>query len=63
MIPLAKRGDLHARRQVLALLLMKKGASLFDNVAQSMRKNGGYTRILKMGPEEGTELKLLCELV
>jgi large subunit ribosomal protein L17 len=55
MITLAKRGDLHARRQVLAYIydedVVKK---LFDEIASEYAdRNGGYTRVLKMGPRRG----------
>lgn len=52
MITLGKRGDLHARRQVLAYVqeeLVVK--NLFDNVAPKYaERNGGYTRMIKKGP-------------
>lgn len=55
MITLGKRGDLHARRQVLAYVqeeLVVK--NLFDNVAPKYAdRNGGYTRIIKKGPRRG----------
>ena len=55
MITLAKRGDLHARRQVLAYVydetVVKK---LFDEIAPKYAaREGGYTRILKLGPRQG----------
>ena len=55
MITLGKRGDLHARRQAAAYLLdedvVKK---LFDEIGPKYAdRNGGYTRILKMGPRPG----------
>ncbi len=55
MITLGKRGDLHARRQAASYLLdedvVKK---LFDEIAPKYaERNGGYTRILKMGPRPG----------
>src|SRR6058998_4269042 len=53
LITLAKRGDLHARRQALATLGQDKFAvyKLFDEVApRYVERNGGYTRILKLGP-------------
>lgn len=55
MITLAKRGDLHARRQVLAFVTEEDVVkNLFDNVAPKYaERNGGYTRILKMGPRRG----------
>jgi len=51
LITLGKRGDLHARRQALALLrdeaVVRK---LFDVLgARYKERNGGYTRVLKAG--------------
>jgi large subunit ribosomal protein L17 len=66
MITLGKRGDLHARRQALAYIydedVVKK---LFDEIAPRYSdRNGGYTRVLKLGPRrgDGTEMAIL-ELV
>lgn len=55
MITLAKRGDLHARRQVLAFVTEETVVTkLFDEIApQYAERNGGYTRIYKMGPRRG----------
>ena len=55
MITLAKRGDLHARRQVLAYVFDETVvAKLFDEIAPKYAdRNGGYTRILKLGPRQG----------
>ncbi len=55
MITLAKRGDLHARRQVLAYMLDETVVkNLFDEVAPKFEdRNGGYTRIFKLGPRRG----------
>ena len=67
LITLAKRGDLHARRQALASLSQDKFAvhKLFDELAPRYSdRQGGYTRILKLGPRksDSTEMVLL-ELV
>jgi large subunit ribosomal protein L17 len=67
LITLAKRGDLHARRQALAALHNDKFAvyKLFDEVAPRYAdRPGGYTRILKLGPRrsDSTEMVYL-ELV
>ncbi|WP_027399948.1 50S ribosomal protein L17 [Anaerovorax odorimutans] len=55
MITLAKRGDLHARRQVLAYVYDEDVVTkLFDEIAPKYSdRNGGYTRILKLGPRPG----------
>ena len=49
MITLAKRGDLHARRQVLAYVLDETVVkNLFDEIAPKYQeRNGGYTRIMR----------------
>jgi len=67
LITLAKRGDLHARRQALSTLAQDKFAvhKLFVEVApRYAERNGGYTRILKLGPRrsDATEMVFL-ELV
>lgn len=66
MITLGKRGDLHARRQVLAYVqeeLVVK--NLFDNVAPKYaERNGGYTRMIKKGPRRGDGAEIVVlELV
>lgn len=51
MVTLGKRGSLHARRTALAVL-RQKGAvkKLFEDIApRSATRNGGYTRIVKLG--------------
>ncbi|PJI08905.1 MULTISPECIES: 50S ribosomal protein L17 [Clostridium] len=66
MITLAKRGDLHSRRQVLSFVteetVVKK---LFDEVAPKYNeRNGGYTRMYKMGPRRGDGAEVvILELV
>jgi large subunit ribosomal protein L17 len=67
LITLAKRGDLHSRRQALAALRQDTTAVhlLFEVVAPRYAdRPGGYTRILKLGPRQSdsTEMVLL-ELV
>jgi large subunit ribosomal protein L17 len=51
MVTLGKKGTLHARRTALAVL-RQRGAvkKLFDDIApRSTTRNGGYTRIVKLG--------------
>ncbi len=67
LITLAKRGDLHARRQALSALGQDKFMvyKLFEEVAPRYAdRPGGYTRILKLGPRssDATEMVFL-ELV
>src|SRR5881628_611045 len=68
LITLAKRGDLHARRQATSTLQHPdKGIiyKLFDEIApRYAQRPGGYTRILKLGPRrsDSTEMVYL-ELV
>lgn len=57
MVTLAKRGSLHARRRALALLhnnstrTVKAVGKLFAEIApRSANRNGGYTRVVKLGP-------------
>lgn len=52
MVTLGKNGSLHARRTALAVLQQKSAVKkLFDNIApRSTTRNGGYTRIIKLGP-------------
>ncbi len=66
MITLAKKGDLHAKRQALAFLLdedvVKK---LFDTIGPKyVDRNGGYTRIMKLGHRRGDAASMvIVELV
>ena len=66
MISLAKRGDLHARRQVLAFVYEEEVVqNLFDNVAPKYaERKGGYTRMYKVGPRRGDGAEtVILELV
>ena len=66
MITFAKRGDLHARRQVLRFIADKRVVKkLFDELAPRYKtRNGGYTRVVKMGPRRGDAASMcILELV
>jgi large subunit ribosomal protein L17 len=67
LITLAKRGDLHARRQALSRLAQDKFAvhKLFDDLApRYAERPGGYTRILKLGPRRSDSTEMVfIELV
>ena len=66
LITLGKRGDLHARRLALAELRSNDVVhQLFLNVAPRFaERNGGYTRIIKMGPRQGDNAPMVfLELV
>ena len=66
MITTAKTNDLHSKRQVLAYVtkedVVKK---LFDEIAPKYAEvNGGYTRIVKVGPRRGDAAEMaIIELV
>ena len=68
LITLARKGDLHARRQAMSILQHPdKGViyKLFEEIApRYAERPGGYTRILKLGPRssDATEMVYL-ELV
>lgn len=62
MVTLAKRGDLHARRQVATFVRPETAneegqdaiQKLFSEIAPRYAdRQGGYTRILKIGPRRG----------
>lgn len=55
LITLAKRGDLHARRQAAGYLFEKEVVKkLFNETVGSFKsKKGGYTRLIKTAPRRG----------
>ncbi|GAB3795700.1 50S ribosomal protein L17 [Virgibacillus kimchii] len=72
MITLGKRGDLHARRQAASFLFDQEAnenenviQKLFDDVAARYEdRQGGYTRVLKLGARQGDGAKMaIIELV
>ncbi|MDC3414613.1 50S ribosomal protein L17 [Aquibacillus sp. 3ASR75-11] len=72
MITLGKRGDLHARRQAAAYLYNANASEdqdavqkLFTDIAERYdERQGGYTRVLKLGPRKGDGAEMaVIELV
>ncbi|WP_026877469.1 50S ribosomal protein L17 [Jiangella gansuensis] len=66
LITKAKRGDLHARRQVLSTIRDKDIVHvLFSEIGPRYEnRNGGYTRIVKIGPRKGDNAPMaVIELV
>jgi large subunit ribosomal protein L17 len=66
LITKAKRGDLHARRQVLSTIGNKSIVHvLFTEIGPRYgNRNGGYTRIVKIGPRKGDNAPMaIIELV
>lgn len=66
MITLGKENTLHSKRQVFAYVT-KEGVAkkLFDEIAPKYAdKNGGYTRIVKIGPRRGDAAEMaIIELI
>jgi large subunit ribosomal protein L17 len=66
LITLAKRGDLHARRQALSIIREKEVVhKLFEEASERFGSiSGGYTRIVKMGLRPGDAASMsLVELI
>lgn len=67
MITFAKRGDLHARRQVMTVIRDKSVVHvLFEEIGPRFAtRPGGYTRITRIGPRKGDNAPMavieLCE--
>ena len=69
MVTLAKRGDLHARRLAARCVRPEKeSADASQNALQKLfseigprfaERNGGYTRILKLGPRRGDAAEMV----
>ena len=66
LVTLAKRGDLHARRQALSIIREKDVVhKLFDEAPERFAQvNGGYTRVVKVGFRPGDAAPIsMVELV
>ncbi len=63
MMTLAKKNDLHSKRAISSYIYDKELArKLVEDLApQYLDRNGGYTRILKLGPRrgDGSEMAIL----
>ena len=61
MITLGKQGDLASRRLAMAHMMDESVVKdLFDNIAPKYtERNGGYTRIIKIGPRKG-DAAMMC---
>ena len=60
MITLGKTNDLATKRQVLAYVTKEDVAKkLFDEISpKNADRNGGYTRIVKIGPRRGDSAEM-----
>lgn len=66
LITLAKRGDLHARRLVMAELVDEEATrKLFNEIAPKYAdRQGGFARIYKVGPRRGDAAEMaIIELI
>lgn len=66
LITIGKKGDLHRRRLAVSKLRDKSAVKLlFDEIAPAyVGRNGGYTRILKLGVRRGDAAEMcLLQLV
>ena len=66
MITIAKAGDLHSKRQVYSNITKESVAKkVMDEIAPKYAdRNGGYTRIIKIGPRRGDAAEMaIIELI
>ena len=66
MITVAKKGDLHSKRQVYSYITKETVAKkVIDELAPKYKEtNGGYTRIIKTGPRRGDAAEMaIIELI
>ena len=64
MITIGKNNDLHSKRQVFAYVTKEDVAKkLFDEISPKYaERNGGYTRIIKIGPRRGDAAEMAITL-
>ena len=66
MITIAKTNDLHSKRQVYSFITKETVAKkIFDEISPKYaERNGGYTRIVKIGPRRGDAAEMaIIELI
>ena len=66
MVTLGKANTLHTKRQALSYITKRDVVTkLFDDIAPKYaERNGGYTRVIKMGPRRGDAAEMaVLELV
>ena len=66
MITIGKNSDLHSKRQVFAYVTKEDVAKkVFDEISPKYAdRNGGYTRIVKIGPRRGDAAEMaILELI
>ena len=66
MITVAKKGDLHSKRQVFSYITKETVAKkVIDELGPKYKEtNGGYTRIIKTGPRRGDAAEMaIIELI
>ncbi len=66
MITIGKENNLHSKRQVLAYVTKESVVKkLFDEISPKYaERNGGYTRIIKVGPRRGDAAEMaIIELI
>ena len=66
MITLGKTNDLHSKRRALAYITKESVVKkLFDEISPKYKdQNGGYTRIVKIGPRRGDAAEMaIIELI
>lgn len=66
IITIAKQDNLHSKRQIYSYVTKESVAKkLFDDIAPKYKeRNGGYTRIIKIGPRRGDAAEMaIIELI